>query len=196
MSPPGAPPPGAPPPAAGWPAPGAGWPPPGYSPLPPRRGNGKVIGIVAGALAGVVLLCGGAGLLVFLLSASNDPVTVVDDYFVAAERGDCETMIDLVTESTWREGGVSSRRQAIADCDEGMSTLGGGIPISNSESRLISERGDTAVVATTVTAEPLDLGLGLGDAEPQTSEIRITLRKEGRTWLIDGNATDDFGVGI
>ena len=80
----------------------------------------------------LVVLCGGAGLLVYFsgVFGGSDPTEVVEDYFAAAQRGDCAKMIELVTEESWRQGGATSRAQAISECEQGMAELGmSGVPV-------------------------------------------------------------------
>jgi hypothetical protein len=149
-----------------------------------RSGGGKALGIVLGILGGLVVLCGGGGAVVyFVFLNAGDPEEVVEEYFAAASRGDCDTMVNLVTEETWRQGGAASRGEAVADCEE---SIGGGLglAVTLDDTRLVSEGGDRAVVAATTTTNPEVLTPGLG-GEPVTTTVDYTLRKEGRDWRID-----------
>jgi len=135
----------------------------------------------------LVVLCGGAGLLAYFsgVFGGSDPTEVVEDYFAAAQRGDCAKMIELVTEESWRQGGATSRAQAISECEQGMAELGmSGVPVQLLGTRLVSEGSDTAVVAATINPT----GGLIDDSLMGPMDVDIALRKEGRDWLIDTTA--------
>lgn len=195
-----------PPPPGGWQpgqyeqaAGGYGGPPP-YGAPPAGGGGGKKIGIIAGVLAGVFLLLdvGGAVLLWGINSiGGRSPVQTVEAYFDALQDGDCAKMFDLVTEESWRSDGITSKADAISNCESAFVYLDfmGSMEVDNV--RLVSESGDTAVVAATVTFTVDEL------PEPITSTSEYTLRKQNGKWLldevedlvdVDGGDLDDFNL--
>src|SRR5690606_10012772 len=114
----------------------------GYPRPPAKKSGGKGVGIVLAVVIVLVVLCGGAGLLAYFsgVFGGSDPTEVVEDYFAAAQRGDCAKMIELVTEESWRQGGATSRAQAISECEQGMAELGmSGVPVQLLGTRLVSE---------------------------------------------------------
>jgi len=84
---------------------------------PPRRQT------VAAVVAVTVLTLLAVAAVASLLTIDGDsradarsPEEVVRDYFTAADRDDCETMLDLVSVNRLRYSGVGSRREAMAMC--------------------------------------------------------------------------------
>lgn len=140
-------------------------------------------------LVGLFLLfvCCGGSVVAYLtgMIGGEDPVETVEEFFDAAVARDCEGMIDRVTEETWRQGGASSRAEAIDDCQTTLDSLMVTVPTSY---QLLSESGDTAVVR--VVFPPVELpGVDPEFGVDTETEVDYHLRRDGRRWLIDGTAS-------
>ena len=199
--PPGGQPPGPPTqpqPPAGWgqqppqPQPGYGQPPPqqpgwgGQQPYPPAGqpggsggggGNAKVligVAVVAVIAVGAFFLLSGGD-----KASASSPVDAVQGFFSAVEDGDCGSAINLITEESWSEGGSLTREEALADCEEEVSSGAGfeGFGADISDIKLVSEEGDSATVSVTAG----ELG-----------SINVPVVKEGGSWKINF-ADADFG---
>jgi hypothetical protein len=149
---------------------------PGYGAPPTKSGGGKVVGIIAGVVAAVVLLCGGGVGVLFAtgILGGGDPEQTVRDLYAAARDSDCNRMIDLFTEESWNEGGTVTRQEAVADCEESMA-ITGGLPY-NVRTRLISQDRNEAVVEANYYVP------AAGSEDGGTE--RITLRRVGGEWLV------------
>jgi hypothetical protein len=171
--------PGGQPPWAPPSSPPPGWGPPGPPPAPPASGRNKVGWIVL-LLVGV-LAVGAVGTFVLLDDGGDgSPEQTVRTVFAAIRDGDCETVIDLVTEDSWDllasfadetvAPGDVSRAEAIDLCqtdltEERLDTL--------DEVELISQNDERAVLNVTSTTD--------GEA---TTELLVLVREDGR-WKLD-----------
>lgn len=166
-----------------------GWGQPPAAPPPRKGGGGKVLAIVL-PLVGLFLLlllccCGGFVAYQTGMIGREDPVESVESFFDAAVAGDCDEMVDRVTEETWRQGGASNRAEAVVNCEVGLENL----PVTRPTSyQLVSESDDTAVVR--VVFPPVELPeLGSEFGPGTDTEVDYHLRRDGRRWLIDGPAS-------
>lgn len=184
-------PPGPPPPYGAAPSPYG-------APAPRKGGGGKVAVIVISVLAGLFLLLdvgGGALLWATGVIGGGSPEDTVRRYYEAAQARDCETMVDLVTEETWRQGGATTRAEAVSQCRDNLSQAGDSFSFTLDDVREVSNFGRTAVVEVTTTVtlpEMPDLGVDVPSG-PVTSTTSVTLKKSGRKWLIDGASLFDLG---
>jgi hypothetical protein len=183
VPPPSGPPPSGPPPASppGEP-PYAAYPPPppGATSAAATPGSGsprntKVLLAVVGGLVGVAVL---AIVLVLALGgsdgpSSDDPAATVQAFFDAAEDGDCDAALELLTDA--------GRDLLDADdCESGVPVDDGDVSYDIGDAEV---DGDAATVAVTVRDASADLGL-------DEVTLDFALLRTDDVWLIDG-----FGIG-
>jgi hypothetical protein len=164
-------------------------PPPPLSPPGPSHGAGSrswrkivvvllVLGVVG--IAAIALLGGGDGDDV---SGGSETVQAVVDYLDAARDGDCEALIDLVTEASVQLIGGGGRPEAIAACedaldsDEELAAAGLG-RIESTEEIVDSDGMEATVTVTTV------------DDDGQPTYSFFTLRSEDGVWKLDVTDTE------
>ena len=155
---------------------------PGFTTLPGSSGGGG--GGVKALVVALVVLAVAAGAF-FLLrdGGSDDPAGVVRDFYAAAEDGDCERMISLVTEASWSQNGTVGRQGALDTCASEVQSedfLPAGLRIESIEET--GRTGDTAEVTVRSTSTALG---------GQTETIPV-VRENGR-WVIDFAIDVDFG---
>jgi ketosteroid isomerase-like protein len=144
-------------------------------------------------VGGLVVLGGGAVVAyrMGVFGGGGDPEQVVSDFFAASQRGDCDEMVDLVTEATWRASGATTEGQAVAECEASQAQVDTGADVRLESTNLVNETGDVTVVAATFTVTlPPDLGGGA-----VTDTVDYALRKEGGRWRIDA-ASGEAGAGV
>lgn len=158
-------------------------PPYGYQQPPPgKSGGGKTVGVVLAIVAALVLLGGGGTLVAYLAGAfdgggpgggsARSPEQTVEQFWTAAQTGDCDTAIDLVTEKVWSEDGTITREESMADCQESFADSEDVPQID--DTTLVSEAGDAAVVEATIAIP------GLG-----TNTVSHDLIRENGEWKIN-----------
>lgn len=157
--------------------------PPGMPP-PTKRGSSGML-----ALLGVlVLMVVGAGAYFLVFSGDDDddapgasgasPTEAVEALFAAARDSDCEAAVDVTTFNFW--GGVSTREEALAACQEGLAAAAAVLTDEPPESLdELSVESDRATVEVTYN----------GADGPSTSNFELVKDDQGN-WKIDG-----FSVG-
>jgi hypothetical protein len=166
------------------PSPGSqsGWAQPDPAPYiePPERGTSTglkvAIGVavlVVAAAAAVVVLGGGGDDAV----DPDSPVGVVQAFYDAAGRNDCEGMVAVLSEATWSEDGTLTREEAVTSCEDRPEdeTLPEGTDL---DVDLESQAGDTAIVNVSATL--------MGNSR----SFPMTLIREDDQWKIDLSGTD------
>jgi hypothetical protein len=149
-----------------------------------RKGSVTVLAIAAAAVVVVVVAA-------VLLIANDDgdgdvttgeeagdadqgsPAHVVEQYFAAAEGRDCETLIDLVSDATWEDVGVTDEQEALANCRDAAETGQQLEGMSLDEIGDVTEDGDAATVEVNGTYE----------GEPLTETFRLV--RESGSWKLD-----------
>lgn len=157
--------------------PAYGQPPPyGYQQPPPGRSGGGKTAVVVLAIVGVLVLLGGGGTLAAYLMGAFDsarsPVGTVETFWDAVATGDCETAIDLVTETVWSEEGQLTREESLAECQASFNEDEQPGQLEHAE--LVSKEGDTAVVDATLT-----------NPDGESGTARHDLLREDGDWKID-----------
>ena len=140
----------------------------GPRPAPPARR--LVRWLVAGIVTATVLV---VGVAVAVRTADDDPpLTVVERYLAAYPDRDCEALMDLVTREWWTSGGRLTSDEALRRCrsTEGQAQVDSAF----SAVRVLSERGDRAVVEIEVTRD---------DGRVVSDEV--LLRRQAGTWRVD-----------
>jgi hypothetical protein len=166
------------------PDPSSGWaqPDPGLAVEPAKRGTST--GVKVGIGIGVLVVAAVAAVVVF--GGGDDdvdpdsPVGVVQEFYDAAGRNDCEGMVAVLSEATWSEDGTLTREEAVTSCEDRPDdeTLPEGTDL---DVDLESQSGDTAVVNVSA-------GL-MGDSR----SFPMTLIREDGQWKIDLSGTDSAG---
>ncbi|HMG40123.1 MAG TPA: DUF4878 domain-containing protein [Acidimicrobiales bacterium] len=172
-------PPGQPPGQPGW----------GQQPYPPATppsggGGGGGLKILIG-VAVVAVVAIGAFLVLGGSDSGSSPEDALNDFFAAAQDGDCAGMMDLITTSSFAGADLDQvRSECEASIEAGDNIFSPGDSIDSIETK--SEEGNTAVLTVATTT----------DGEQTTDEI--TLRKEDGDWKIDFSeigSSDDSGGG-
>ena len=150
---------------------------------PPARRRTAVAVV---AVTGLTLL--GTAAVVSLLVANRDnaraddrpPEEVVRDYFTAADRDDCETMLDLVSVNRLRYSGAGSRGEAMTMCTAAAESHTDPIEVVSTDVVEAEEDDDYAIISV-----ELDIG---GDHD----EREIVLYFEDGEWkLYDSDVFDE-----
>lgn len=175
----------------GWGQPGQPGP-PGYPAggQPGGGGGGGSAKILIGVAVVAVLAVGAFFLLSGDDSASaSSPTDAVEGFFNAARDGDCSRAIGFITEASWSEGGTMSREEALADCESELGEGSGfdslGAEIENVE--LVSEDGDNATVAVTISGTPGPVNVGV---VKEDGSWKVDLNDLGSSPPPDGDAGD------
>lgn len=147
---------------------------PGAPPPPEMGGNGggggsKLPLILGGIVA--LLVVGGLALFLTRSEDSKSPEDTVRDYFKATQDGDCDELIEMVSEDVWSQSGELDRDEALDQCkaevrgqEDVKSKLG--------KVKLVSEKDDKATVQADITVDGDDLS------------VKIDLVKDSGDWLI------------
>jgi hypothetical protein len=118
-----------------------------------RQHRAALIAVVA---AGALILGGGAW-AAFAHDGERSPEDTVAAFFDARQRGDCEGLLDLTSEASWSEDGVSSRDEFLEACADAVEAYQPELH----EVHLRSEADDQAVVQVEVAIDenqPTELG--------------------------------------
>jgi hypothetical protein len=140
---------------------------------PPKRQT------TAAVVAVTVLALGAAAAVASLLLADRNgssddrsPEEVVRDYFTAADRDDCETMLDLVSVDRLRYSGAGSRGEAMEMCAAAAEAHTDSIEVVSTDVVEAEEDDDYAIIS-------VELEVG-GDHD----EREIFLYREGGEWKL------------
>jgi hypothetical protein len=138
------------------PDPGRTWEDPGVSEAgaPPRRQTAAAV--VAVSVLTLLAVAAVASLLMADSDSRADarsPEEVVRDYFTAADRDDCETMLDLVSVNRLRYSGVGSRREAMALCTAAAEAHTDPIEVVSTDIVEAEEDDDYAIVSVELDGE-------------------------------------------
>jgi hypothetical protein len=120
-------------------------------------------------------VAGGAFLLLRGDDDGGDPEQAVREFFDAAQAGDCERMISLVSEASWSQDGSVTRDAALAECADQIQDeefFPDGTAITATE--VTREDGDRADIAVTTESESLG-----------TQTETIPMVKEDGRWVVD-----------
>jgi hypothetical protein len=130
-------------------------------------------------VAVTVLALGAAAAVASLLLADRNgssddrsPEEVVRDYFTAADRDDCETMLDLVSVDRLRYSGAGSRGEAMEMCAAAAEAHTDSIEVVSTDVVEAEEDDDYAIIS-------VELEVG-GDHD----EREIFLYREGGEWKL------------
>jgi hypothetical protein len=149
---------------------------------PPKRQPAAAVVAVS------VLMVLAAAAVASLLMADRDaagaddrsPEEVVRDYFTAADRDDCETMLDLVSVDRLRYSGAGSRGEAMELCTAAAEAHTDPIEVVSTDVVEAEEDDDYAIISV-----ELEVG-GVQD------EREIFLYREGGEWkLYDSEVFDE-----
>jgi hypothetical protein len=131
------------------------------------------VGIVVVAVLVIALIAA----VVWALTRDDDdesgPAQVVAEFFAAAKAGDCQGMLDLMTEETWQEQPELTAEQAIEDCESEMESgepTFESLEVGNIE--VVSETDDTATVSVELTL-----------LEQSATDEVMLIRRDG-VWMV------------
>jgi hypothetical protein len=151
--------------------------------MPPAKSGGGggakiliILGVVAVLGVGAFFAFGGdddggSG------SGGGSPQGTVEAFFAASKDGDCEKLIGLITESSWSDGGETSREDALKECNEeadGESAFPTDTEVS--DIKTVNEEASSATVNATVSTGG------------ETLELAFPLTKEDGGWRIELDA--------
>jgi hypothetical protein len=154
------------------------------------------------ALAAVVVI--GAGTVTFAVARLDDPAeaatAAVRDFFDARSAGDCERLVDLVSEDSWSRAGQLDRAGFVARCDVVVDAYAPRL----TDARPVTTGDDRAAVAVEIPADeppPVPATPSVADgiymtvendpeADPSaasdaTVHATATLVREGGDWKVE-----------
>jgi hypothetical protein len=77
---------------------------------------------------------------------AGPPEDVVRDYFAAADRDDCEAMLDMVSQVRLRYSGVGSRAEALRMCQDAAESFTDSIEVVSTDVEEADEEDDYAII--------------------------------------------------
>ena len=148
---------------------------------PPRRTVPAVL-----AICGLIVLAAAAVVSLLMVDrqapsgSPGSPEDVVRDYFAAADRDDCDAMVDMVSDSRLRYSGFAGRGEAADRCAASAEAFTDPIEVVSTDVVEAEEDDDYAVIS-------VELRVG-----GRTDEHEVTLYLERGRWrLWDSEVYDE-----
>jgi hypothetical protein len=151
----------------------------------------------AGLAAAVVILGAGVGLVVTSRHRPRSIEATVADYFAARRDGDCERLVDLVSDADATQGGRLDRGELVDRCADVVDDFRPELD----EVEVLSVDGDRAVVGLSVVVDDRSApfarpdGDGFVVTEQQDGEIVDRLYQEGHLTRENGAWRVETGLG-